>query len=190
MDERMAFDSIVEGTLRMNAKMLEMGQSIDIQKMPRPKAGTRTAQKKIQYIPEGSEIERILYPKNFRAREITPDETIIAKKEEKTMIENSTEQETTPTAEENSAQNQTQEKNIIETEENQENGTAIIENELPIENMPKTEEIKKEKSATVFSQCTKPAWENCKHYKAQGNRTFCREYMGWCAKEKCTRPKY
>ena len=33
----MAFSSIVDDMRRMNANMIAMGQSIDIQKMPRPK---------------------------------------------------------------------------------------------------------------------------------------------------------
>ena len=64
----MAFDSIIDDTRRMNAKMIAMGQSIDIQKMPRPKAGSQMAQKQAMFTPSGSEVEKMLYPKNFKAR--------------------------------------------------------------------------------------------------------------------------
>jgi hypothetical protein len=76
--DNMAFQSIVEDSRKMNAKMIAMGQSIDIQKMPRPKAGTITKQKNT-YTPEGTDIEKMLYPKNFKPREYEPEQTTINK---------------------------------------------------------------------------------------------------------------
>jgi len=91
-DNKMAFSSIIEDTRRMNAKMISMGQSIDIQKMPRPKAGTITTQKQAMYTPSGSEIEKMLYPKNFRARvyEEIPkkEETIILTTKQEVQLVN------------------------------------------------------------------------------------------------------
>lgn len=82
----MAFSSIVDDMRRMNAKMIAMGQSIDIQKMPRPKPRTIATQKQAMYTPTGSEIEKMLYPKNFRPRAYEEpsrkEETIILTKKQ------------------------------------------------------------------------------------------------------------
>ena len=90
----MAFDSIIEDTRRMNAKMIAMGQSIDIQKMPRPKAGSQMAQKQAMYTPSGSDVEKMLYPRNFKPRAYeTPVQKVQTNNQ---MVEEVQEQARTP----------------------------------------------------------------------------------------------
>lgn len=163
----MAFNSIVDATLKMNAKMIAMGQSVDIQKMPRPKVGTQAAQKQAMYTPSGSDVEKMLYPKNFKARAFELSET--KADEAKTEEANVTAQL------------------VEEAVEEQKIVPRIIgDDDIP------PQEIKMASSTqTDFEKpFPKNSWESCKHYKAQGDRAFCKEYLGWCAKGKCQRPKY
>jgi spore germination protein GerM len=167
MGEKMAFNTIVEDSRRMNARMIAMGQSIDIQKMPRPKVGTQAAQKQAMFTPEGTEIEKMLYPKNFKPRtfEAQNDSTIIPPKTNTEELVNKA-----------MAEQETNGQKIIS---NYEENTTIIEAKQPEETEPEK----------LMEKCFMPAWKKCKYYKEQGNRAFCREYLGWCAKEKCSRPK-
>ncbi|MFA5125564.1 MAG: hypothetical protein WC462_00995 [archaeon] len=153
----MAFQTLVEDSRRMNAKMIAMGQSIDIQKMPRPKAGTVSA-RKATYTPEGSDVEKMLYPKNFKARTYEEEPQ---KKLETVNPEM-----------------------VKEIQEQVQEPAKIIGDDEVIVN-PKQQENEE----TLEKPCLGPVWQRCRHYKAQGERAFCREYLGWCAKEKCSRPK-
>jgi hypothetical protein len=163
----MAFNSIVEGTLRTNAKMIAMGQSTDIQKMPRPKQGTQAAQRQATYTPSGTDVEKMLYPKNFKPRAFELSET--KQEEQKT-------EEANITAE-----------LVEETLEEQKTAPTIIGDDDTPPQMPKQTEGAEQQYQKPFP---KNSWESCKHYKSQGERAFCREYLGWCAKDRCTRPKY
>jgi len=155
----MAFSSIIDDTRRMNAKMIAMGQSVDIQKMPRPKVGTQAQQRQAMYTPSGSDVEKMLYPKNFKPRTFESEEqnsTIIAAKENEQMAEEIQEQTREP---------------------------AKIIGDDAVVFTPKSSEEVSQKSVSA------PVWERCRHYKAQGDRAFCKEYLGWCVKEKCKRPQ-
>ncbi len=163
MVKKMAFSSIVDDSRRMNAKMIAMGQSIDIQKMPRPKAGSQIAQKQAMFTPSGSDVEKMLYPKNFKPRAFEAETpTQIAKAAEET----------------NKAMEIVEE--VIE-EQKVEPAKIIGDDALIIQ--PKREVEDQSINAG------KTMWERCKHYKVQGDRAFCREYLGWCVKDKCKRPK-
>jgi len=162
----MAFNSLVEDTKRMNAKMIAMGQSVDIQKMPRPKPGSIATQK-ATYTPEGSDIEKMLYPKNFKP---------ITYETEKG--EHATITQPNPNTEElieKAMEEQTNQQTITDYQKND----AIV-----IEAKPQEEKNPEE----LMQKCFAPPWKKCKHYKEQGQRAFCKEYLGWCAKEKCSRP--
>ena len=156
----MAFSSLIDDTRRMNAKMIAMGQSVDIQKMPRPKPGS-AAMQKATFTPEGSDLEKMLYPKNFkpRAYEAEPAMKIetVEQKESQEMIAEIGEQAKEP---------------------------AKIIGDDAIVTAPK---FSSESSAP--RPTSGPAWQRCKNYKAQGERAFCKEYLGWCAKERCSRPQ-
>jgi len=163
----MAFNSIVDATLKMNAKMIAMGQSVDIQKMPRPKAGTQAAQKQATYTPSGTDVEKMLYPKNFKPRAFELSET----KQEETQT-----QETNVTAQ------------LVE---------EAVEEQKVVPRIIGDDDVLPRATIQTDANQTAPqkpfprnSWESCKHYKAQGDRAFCREYLGWCAKGKCSRPKY
>ena len=150
----MAFNSIIEDTRRMNAKMIAMGQSIDIQKIPRPKAGSQMAQKQAMYTPSGSDVEKMLYPKNFKARTYTeePQQKLNANIQ---MVEEIEEQTKTP--------------------------AKIIGDDAII--IQPTLESSEQKEVCASG----PAWTRCKHYKQQGGRDFCREYLSLCGKDKCSK---
>jgi len=171
---KMAFSSLVDDSRRMNAKMIAMGQSVDIQKMPRPKAGTQTASKAAMYTPSGSDVEKMLYPKNFKARVY----------EEPVSAQNS--EVLAPKEGNGEAMEKAQE--IIEEamEEEQESAPKIIGDD----DTEPVASIKQERNAPTTKPFPKNSWESCKHYKKQGNRAFCREYLGWCAEGRCARPKY
>ncbi|MFA6064743.1 MAG: hypothetical protein WCW44_00550 [archaeon] len=157
----MAFSSLIDDTRRMNAKMIAMGQSIDIQKMPRPKQGSQMAQKQAMFTPSGSDVEKMLYPKNFKAQtyqmESAPQEKIQIANEQQ-MVDEIREQTREP--------------------------AKIIGDDDLIEQPRRQAQLDKTENAPSL-----PMWARCKHYKAQGDRAFCKEYLGWCAKEKCSRPK-
>ena len=152
----MAFNTLIEDTRRMNAKMIAMGQSVDIQKMPRPKAGSVAAQKQAMFTPSGSDVEKMLYPKNFKARtyEETPQQKLQANNQMVEEIEVQTKQPA----------------KIIGDD------AIVIE---PVRESTTTKE-------TCFSG---PAWQRCKHYKQQGGRDFCKEYLSLCGKDRCSRVK-
>ncbi len=171
--EKMAFSSIVDDSRRMNAKMIAMGQSVDIQKMPRPKAGTQAAQRQAMYTPSGSDVEKMLYPKNFKARVF--EESVPATNSEISAPKegNGKELEKAQEMVEEAMEEQSAEPKII--------GDDDTEQEVQPE---------EERAAPTTKPFPKNSWESCKHYKAQGDRAFCREYLGWCAKNKCARPKY
>ncbi|NMA44438.1 MAG: hypothetical protein GX950_01325 [Candidatus Diapherotrites archaeon] len=87
----MAFKNLVEGTRKMNEKMIAMGQSIDIQKMPRPKGNTTYKSSPAMMAAGASEVELMLYPKNFKSTPINKTEELNNSTRE--MIENIKEQE-------------------------------------------------------------------------------------------------
>jgi hypothetical protein len=155
-DEKMAFSSLIDDTRRMNAKMIAMGQSVDIQKMPRPKAGTQMAQKQAMYTPSGSDVEKMLYPKNFKARTYEEEEP---KRVNVEMVEEIQIQAKEPAK-------------IIGDDD-------IVFTPKPVQN--------EEKKEICFSG---PSWQRCKHYKQQGGRDFCKEYLSLCGKERCSRVKF
>lgn len=156
----MAFQTIVEDSRRMNAKMIAMGQSVDIQKMPRPKVGTQMAQKQAMYTPSGSDVEKMLYPKNFKARTFEPEP--IQTQQQKVTQE------------------------IVDEIQEQERPVPakIIGDDAIIE------QPRREAQSDANTVVSGPRWARCKHYKAQGDRAFCKEYLGFCAKDKCARPNY
>jgi hypothetical protein len=154
----MAFDSIIDDTRRMNAKMIAMGQSIDIQKMPRPKAGSQMMQKQAMFTPSGSEVEKMLYPKNFKAR------TYQEEPQQKLKANNQMVEE-------------------IEVQATTKQPAKMIGDDAIV--MQPTRETTQTKE-TCF---TGPAWQRCKHYKQQGGRDFCKEYLSLCGKERCSRAK-
>ena len=163
----MAFNSLVDDTRRMNAKMLAMGQSIDIQGMPRPKAGSQIAQKHAMFTPSGSDVEKMLYPKNFKPRAFEAESAPVTQK---------TQQEAQKT-----------QAIVEEAMEEQKAATEIIGDiDMEEENVTRAPE----NTEAIAKPFPKNRWESCKHYKEQGNRAFCKEYLGWCAKDKCARPKY
>ena len=153
----MAFQTLVEDSRRMNAKMIAMGQSVDIQKMPRPKPGTASS-RQATYTPQGTDVEKMLYPKNFKARtyEEEPQQKLETVNQE--MVKEIQEQTREP---------------------------AKIIGDDDIAPAPRQQQTTENAEKPVSG----PAWQRCKHYKAQGERAFCREYLGWCAKEKCSRPQ-
>lgn len=155
----MAFSTLIDDTRRMNAKMIAMGQSVDIQKMPRPKPGTQTAQKQAMYTPSGSDVEKMLYPKNFKARAFEEETPLKATATNQQMVNEVEEQAKVP--------------------------AKIIGDDDFTPTPARVEKAIQKEEATP---CT-PAWTRCKHFKQQGDRAFCREYLSWCAKEKCSRPK-
>lgn len=159
----MAFQSLVEDSRKMNAKMIAMGQSINIQRSPRPKPGTISAQK-MTYTPAGSDLEKMLYPKNFKPR----------------AYELETEKKANEDAEIIQA--------ITEQEEIKETPKIIGDDAIVME--PVKEEPQEEEKEEFVRPVMGPAWTRCKSYKAQGDRAFCKEYLGWCAKDKCARPKF
>jgi hypothetical protein len=162
----MAFSSIVEDSRKMNAKMIAMGQSIDIQKMPRPKPGTVSAQKAM-YTPAGSELEKMLYPKNFKPRAYEPEQE--TKSGDDAVIIQA----------------------VNEAEEEIVKAPAKIIGDDDLIIQPKfTPKSTEENDTTTTRANSMPMWQRCKHYKEQGQRAFCKEYLGWCAKEKCSRPKF
>jgi len=167
----MAFSSIVDDSRRMNAKMIAMGQSVDIQKMPRPKPSAQAAAQRMTFTPEGSELEKMLYPKNFKPRTFdsetkSEDSQIIRAKENNSEMVKEIEEQTQAT-------------------ESQKEPAPIIGDDAIII------EAKRETAGEINQKSfSAPRWERCKHYKAQGERAFCREYLGWCAKEKCARPQF
>ena len=146
----------------MNAKMIAMGQSVDIQKMPRPKPGSQMAQKQAMFTPSGSDLEKMLYPKNFKPRTFDAESENTNNKNDAEII-------------------QAVEEEIIEVVK--EKPKIIGDDEGVIFEPKPTEE--REVSSKSFSGTR---WERCKYYKPQGERAFCKEYLGWCAKEKCPRP--
>ena len=160
----MAFQSLVEDSRKMNAKMIAMGQSIDIQKMPRPKAGSQMAQKAAMYTPSGTDVEKMLYPKNFKPQSY--------------VAETQTQAEKIEIANENQM--------VDEIREQTKEPAKIIGDDEGIVYQPKQAIENDASSQKAFSG---PMWTRCKHYKAQGERAFCKEYLGWCAKDKCSRPK-
>ena len=163
----MAFQSLVEDSRKMNAKMIAMGQSVDIQKMPRPKPGSQAMQK-ATYTPSGSDVERLLYPKNFKPR--TYETTTPQQNAEIIKATNSTNEEM--------AEEITQIQEQLQPKET----PKIIGDDEGVIFQPKQPTFENTKSFSA------PAWQRCKYYKEQGERAFCREYLGWCAKEKCSRP--
>ncbi|VVB76561.1 Uncharacterised protein [uncultured archaeon] len=168
----MAFSSIVDDSRRMNAKMIAMGQSVDIQKMPRPKPGTQTAQRQAMYTPSGSDVEKMLYPKNFKARVF----------EESAPASNS---EISAPKEGNGKELEKAQEIISAAMEEEQAAPKIIGDEDTEPEAPQAEE-----RVATAKPFPRNSWESCKHYKKQGNRAFCREYLGWCAEGKCARPKY
>lgn len=155
----MAFSSIIDDTRRMNAKMIAMGQSVDIQKMPRPKAGTQSSQKQAMFTPSGSDVEKMLYPKNFKAR---------CYEEE-------------PQQKAQCVSNQ-----LIEEVQVQAKQPARIIGDDDITFSTKREQP----TITKEMDFSGPAWQRCKHYKQQGGRDFCKEYLSLCGKGKCSRIKF
>ena len=154
----MAFSSLVDDTRRMNAKMIAMGQSIDIQKIPRPKPGTQMAQKQAMFTPSGSEVEKMLYPKNFKAR------TYQEEPQQKLQANNQ----------------------MVEEIQVQAKQPARIIGDDDI-----TFSTKREQPAEkIGMDLSGPAWQRCKHYKQQGGRDFCKEYLSLCGKGKCSRVKF
>lgn len=166
----MAFSSLIDDTRRMNAKMIAMGQSIDIQKMPRPKAGSQVAQKQAMYTPSGTDVEKMLYPKNFKPRAFEEPETKVSPKEETVT--------------------QAEIEIIGEAIEEEKVTPKIIGDEdmlsAPVQRAAPQEVIANGETKKISD---KP-WENCMHFKVQGSREFCKEYLGWCVRGKCTRPKF
>jgi len=150
----MAFSSLIDDTRRMNAKMIAMGQSIDIQKIPRPKAGSQAAQKQAMYTPSGSEIEKMLYPRNFKPRAF----------------------ETEP-------QQKLQDTQAVEEVQVQVKKAPRIIGDDDIVYSTNREQPSERKEMDLSG----PAWQRCKHYKQQGGRDFCKEYMSLCGKGKCSR---
>ena len=150
----MAFNTIIEDTRRMNAKMIAMGQSIDIQKIPRPKVGSQAAQRQAMYTPEGSEVEKMLYPRNFKPRAYT--------EEPQQKLKTNTQM-------------------VEEIEEQTKEPVKIIgDDAIVIEPILKVTEQKE----VCFNG---PSWTQCKHYKQQGGREFCKEYLSLCGKDKCSK---
>jgi hypothetical protein len=171
----MAFSSIVDDSRRMNAKMIAMGQSIDIQKMPRPKAGSQIAQKQMMFTPSGSDVEKMLYPKNFKPRAFEPEPQVMQATIQEPTKASVQEAAKTQEIVEQVMEEQKPVPQIIGDEEMEESTQIVMPNE--------------EKSEVVAKPFPKNTWESCKHYKKQGNRAFCREYLGWCAENRCARPK-
>lgn len=154
----MAFSSLIDDTRRMNAKMIAMGQSVDIQKMPRPKAGSQMAQKQAMFTPSGSDVEKMLYPKNFKARCY---------------------EEETPKMQVTNVQ-------MVEEVQEQAKQPARIIGDDDITFSTKREQPAQAKEMDLSG----PAWQRCKHYKQQGGRDFCKEYLSLCGKGKCSRVKF
>lgn len=174
----MAFKNIVESTRKMNEKMIAMGQSLDIQKMPRPKANTSAYRSSPAMMAAGaSDIELKLYPKNFKASKINQTEEL--NNSTKEMIEEIKEQ--------------TQENEEVEIKEKPK---MIGDDDIisrPRSKQPVNDKhcniIKNvviESQSGVYSPAT---WKECRYMKEEGGRTFCREYHSLCGKEKCGRAR-
>lgn len=46
-------------------------------------------------------------------------------------------------------------------------------------------EISQGDKAALQPAPEKPAWKTCQYLKSAGQRNLCRQYMSWCAEEKC-----
>jgi len=158
---KMAFQSLVEDSRRMNAKMIAMGQSIDIQKMPRPKANQAAQYKEATFVPSGSDVERMLYPKNFKP--------CTYKIEEKAIVQEEANEESKTEV-------------ICECESSPQD--VVLINAVKEE-----EEIPKTVITEQRSYAPQPAWKGCKHLKEEGGRAFCREFLSLCGREKCSRAR-
>jgi len=169
----MAFKSIIEDTRKMNEKMIAMGQSIDIQKMPRPKENTAYRASSAMMSASGSDVEHLLYPKNFKANTIRNNIAPL-NNSTKEMIEEVEEQ----------TEKKVQEKpkiigddDIIRPRSRQatdERHCNIIKN------------VVIESQGRVYSHAT---WKECRYMKEEGGRVFCGEYLSLCGKEKCGRAR-
>ncbi len=173
----MAFSSLVDDVKRTNARMISMGQSIDIQKMPRPKAGSASAQKQAMYTPSGSDLEKMLYPRNFAPRAYTEEKTV-----NNTEVLNNSTKEMLEEIEEQEQKKEVKPRMIGDDE-------IIISRSKQRTDDRHCNIIKNvvvESQNGVYSPAT---WKNCRYMKEDGGRVFCREYLSLCAKEKCGRAR-
>lgn len=175
----MAFKNLVDSTRKMNEKMIAMGQSIDIQKMPRPKGNTSAYRSSPAMMAAGaSDIELKLYPKNFKSTPINKTEEL--NNSTKEMIEDIKEQEET-----NEIENEVKEKprmigddDIISRPRSKQ---AMNDKHCNI-----IKNVVIESQSGVYSPAT---WKECRYMKEEGGRVFCREYHSLCGKEKCGRAR-
>jgi hypothetical protein len=172
----MAFKNIVEGTRKTNEKMIAMGQSLDIQKMPRPKGNSSYKSSPAMMAAGASDIELKLYPKNFKASSINQTEQL--NNSTKEMIEEIKEQ-------------------TQETEEVAQEKPKMIGDE-DIISRPRSKQSVNDKHCNIIKNVViesqsgvySPAtWKECRYMKEEGGRVFCREYLSWCGKEKCQRAR-
>lgn len=169
----MAFKSIIEDTRKMNEKMIAMGQSIDIQKMPRMKNNNSYKSSPQMMNTNGNDIEHSLYPKNFKTNNVR-NNTEPLNNSTKEMIEEVEEQ----------------------TEKKVQEKPKIIGDEDIIR--PRTRQTTDERHCNIIKNVVvesqngiySPAtWKECRYMKEEGGRVFCREYLSWCGKEKCGRAR-
>ena len=46
-------------------------------------------------------------------------------------------------------------------------------------------EISEAEKTMASVEKQQPAWKQCQYLKSAGSRDLCKQYMSWCAKEKC-----
>lgn len=172
-DLKMAFKNIIEDTRRMNEKMIAMGQSIDIQKMPRPKSNTTYRSSPAMMSASGSDAEHLLYPKNFKASTVR-NNTEPLNNSTKEMIEEVEEQ----------------------TEKKVQDKPKIIGDDDIIR--PRSRQVTDDRHCNIIKNVvvesqngvySHATWKECRYMKEEGGRVFCREYLSWCGKEKCQRAR-
>ncbi len=173
----MAFKNIVEGTRKMNEKMIAMGQSLDIQKMPRPKGNSSYKSSPAMMAAGASDIELKLYPKNFKASTVNQTEAL--NNSTKEMIEEIKEQtENNEEVESKEKPKMIGDEDIISRPRSKQSVNDkhcnIIKN------------VVIESQSGVYSPAT---WKDCRYMKEEGGRVFCREYHSLCGKDRCGRAR-
>lgn len=178
----MAFSNIVEDSRRMNAKMIAMGQSVDIQKMPRPKPGSGSSRQAAMYTPSGSDVEKLLYPRNFKPRAFELEEKPVNNTE---VLNNSTKDMLDEIKD--------LEEQTTSTEETTPQKPKMIGDDEMI-STPRSRQKLDDRHGNIIRGVVNssgggsfaPAtWLNCRYKKEQGDRIFCTEFHCFCMKEKC-----
>jgi len=166
----MAFKSFVENARQTNQKMASMGQSIDIQKQPRPKEGSTYTPSRQMTEAGADEIEMKLYPKRFKGNNNFSELNNSTQK----MIHNV-------------------EEDVVEVEVKEKPKMIGDDDEVII---PRSKQVVDDRHCNIIKgvvndstrgSYSKAGWEGCKHLKQDGNIAYCKEFLSLCGKERCRR---